>query len=208
MGRETVAVAHWKGETAKVKALLEAAEIILRGEIRARISRANISSISVDEDTLQLVTAGSNLRLELGNSEAMKWAAVLSKPPPTLAQKLGIDEARRAFVIGHADDEEFANALSDASTQTRNDAAVLVAILKTDADLSQAISLGQVPPICPIWCVYGKGKFATISDTTIRTVMRANGFIDNKTSGISDKMTATRYQFKAASSPQHGEGPS
>jgi hypothetical protein len=197
MGRETVTIAHWDGMTAKVKALLEATEIILRGELRAKISRAAIEDISVDEDTLHLVTAGNTLRLELGNSEATKWAAALSRPPPSLAQKLGIDAARRAFVIGYVDDEEFGKVLSDFSTQTRDEAAVLIAILRTEADLSQAIMLGQVAPICPIWCVYGKGRFATISDSTIRTAMRANGFIDNKTSGISEKMTATRYQYRA-----------
>jgi hypothetical protein len=199
MGRETVAVAHWNGKTAEVKALLESTEIILRGEIRARISRAAIANISVNEDTLQLVSEGHTLRLELGHSEAMKWSAALGKPLPTLAHKLGINATRRAFVIGHVDDAELAKVLSDSSTQSRNDAAVLLAILRTDTDLCEAIRLGQSTPICPIWCVYGKGRFATVSDNTIRAAMRANGYIDTKTSGISEKLTATRYQLKTAS---------
>jgi hypothetical protein len=199
MGREAIAVAHWKGEIAEVKALLESTEIILRGEIRARIPRATISSFSVDDDVLNVMSAGQSLCLDLGHVEATKWAAILSKPLPTLAQKLGIDASRRAFVIGQVDDAELAKALSGAVTQTRQDAAVLLAILTTEADLVEAVTLGQETPHCPVWCVYGKGKFATVSDSAIRSAMRASGFIDNKTSGVSDRMTATRYQLRAAS---------
>jgi hypothetical protein len=199
MGREAVAVAHWNGEIAEVKALLESTEIILRGEIRARVSRATISSYSVEDDTLNVISSGELLCLELGHAEVTKWAAILSKPLPTLALKLGIDASRRAFVIGQVDDAELAKALSGAVTKTRQDAAVLLAILTTAADLAKAIRLGQETPHCPVWCVYGKGKFATVADSTIRTAMRASGFIDNKTSGVSDRMTATRYQLRAAS---------
>jgi hypothetical protein len=199
MGREAVAVAHWNGEIAEVKALLEATEIILRGEIRARVSRATISSFSVEDDMLNVMSSGQLLCLELGHTEAVKWAAILSKPLPTLAQKLAIDASRRAFVIGQVDDAELAKALSGAVTQTRQDAAVLLAILTTEADLAEAVTLGQETPHCPVWCVYGKGKFATVADSAIRTAMRASGFVDTKTSGVSEKMTATRYQLRAAS---------
>jgi hypothetical protein len=199
MGRETVAVAHWNGKTAEVKALLEATEIILRGEIRAKISRLAITSTSVNNDTLCVQSSEQLLRLELGHAEAAKWAAILSKPPPTLAQKLGIDATRKAFVIGHVDDEELAKVLLDSMTQNRQDAAVLMAVLTTNADLAEAVKLGQETPLSPIWCVYGKSKFATVSDGEIRAAMRAGGFVDNKTSGISDRMTATRYKFRASS---------
>jgi hypothetical protein len=199
MGRETVAVAHWNGKTAEVKALLEATEIILRGEISAKISRLAITSISVDNDTLFVQSSGQLLRLDLGHAEATKWVTILSKPPPTLAQKLGIDATRKAFVIGHVDDEELAKVLLDSITQNRQDAAVLVAVLTTNADLAEAVKLGHETPLSPIWCVYGKGKFATVPDGEIRTAMRAGGFVDNKTSGISDRMTATRYKFGASS---------
>jgi hypothetical protein len=198
MGREAVVVAHWNGAIAQVKALLESAEIILRGEIRARIPRATISSISVDGDMLNVMSSKQSLCLELGHAEATKWAAVLSKPLPSLAQKLGIDASRRAFVIGQVDDVELAKALSGAATRICKDAAVLVAILITEADLAEAIRLGQGTPHCPLWCVYGKGKFATIPDSIIRTTMRASGFVDNKSSGVSDTMTAIRYQLRAA----------
>lgn len=199
MGREAAAVAHWNGEIAEVKALLESTEIILRGDIRAKISRATISSFSVDDDVLDVTSSGQVLRLDLGHAEATKWAAVLSKPLPTLAQKLGIDPSRKAFVMGHFDDAELSKALTDAQTSAREDASVLVAVIQTEADLTDAIRCAQETPVLPLWCVYGKGKFATVTDSAIRSTMRESGFVDNKTSGVSDRMTATRYQLRAES---------
>ena len=198
MGREAVAICRWKGEVAEVKALLERTEIILRGEIRDRIPRAAISAISADEAMLNLNVAGQALCLEIGRGEAEKWAAALCKPLPTLAEKLGVDASHKAYVIGSLDDAELARALSDAVTSDRDDAAVLVAVLTNQAELAAAIKLAQTMPQRPIWCVYGKGKFATISDCAIRTAMRGNGFMDNKSCAVSEQLTATRYRSKAA----------
>jgi hypothetical protein len=199
MGREAVAVAHWNGAIAEVKALLESSEIILRGEIRAKIPRATISSFTVDDDVLSVTSSGQVLRLDLGQAEATKWAAVLSKPLPTLAQKLGISPSRKAFVMGRVQDVELSSALTGAQAHVREDATVLIAIIQTEADLADAIICAQNSPTLPLWCVYGKGKFATVTDSAIRSTMRESGFVDNKTSGISDKLTATRYQLRAGS---------
>lgn len=197
MGREAVAVCRWQGETAEVKALLEGHEIILRGDIRARISRASISSFLVEGETLFLVAGDQQLGLELGQVEAQKWAAVLGKPLPTLAEKIGVDALHPAFVSGEVKDAALAEALAGAVTNAPDQAAILIAILIDEADLAAAIKLARAMPHCPIWCIYGKGKHATVSDSTIRSAMRASGFIDNKTSSVSERMTATRYRQRA-----------
>jgi hypothetical protein len=196
MGREAVAVCHWKGEVAEVKALLESAEIILRGDIRARIPRSTITAIKVDEETLTLNVGEDRLSLELGAIEAEKWAAALLKPLPTLAQKLGIDASHKAFVIGKLHDTELEKALLGTTTPNLDDAAVIIAILATDADLDAAIQIALDAPQCPLWCVYPKGKLALLSDNTIRSTLRSQGFMDNKTSGVSNQLTATRYRLK------------
>ena len=41
--------------------------------------------------------------------------------------------------------------------------------------------------------VHGKGPDADPSDTLVRIAMRGWGYVDNKTSAVSDKLTATRY---------------
>lgn len=53
MGRDTETIARRQGQTAEVRALLEASEIILRGGIRARVSRGLITFMSVDQGWLR-----------------------------------------------------------------------------------------------------------------------------------------------------------
>jgi hypothetical protein len=49
MGREAFATCTFRGQTAQVKALLEAQEIILRGAIRTRLARQSLSAITDSE---------------------------------------------------------------------------------------------------------------------------------------------------------------
>jgi hypothetical protein len=57
--------------------------------------------------------------------------------------------------------------------------------------------IARSTPGCSFWCVYGKGKFATISDGDIRAYLRAQRYVDNKTTAVSERLTATRYSRKA-----------
>ena len=90
MGREARAIAAWRGQTAQVKALLESHEIVLRGGIRARIPRSDVTAVATVGGRLDLLAAGEPLVLTLGEPEAGKWAAALLRPPPSLADKLGV----------------------------------------------------------------------------------------------------------------------
>lgn len=72
------------------------------------------------------------------------------------------------------------------------DADMIVAVIRSEGEIESALDIARAATL-PVWIVAGKGKFATVSDSAIRTLMRANGFIDTKTSGVSDRWTATRY---------------
>ena len=193
MGREANCVARWRGQTAEVKALLESAEIILRGGIKAKIPRSGIAGVAVSGDDLTLEAGGDPLVLELGAVESGKWAAILLKPPPGLRDKLGLKPGDTAFVIGAIDDETLATALQDAQANTAKGAVMLLAMLRSEDDLKSAFDIASAAPSLPLWCVYQKGKSAPIGDATIRTFLRANAYIDSKTASISPTLTATRY---------------
>lgn len=192
MGRETICTATWQGATAEVKVLLESTEIILRGDIRARIARAGITGVTARSDNLAVDVSGDRLTLELGPVEATKWAAALLKAPPTLVEKLGLAAGKRAFVLGVIDDAALAVALDRATAPVLADADMIVAILRSEADLSTALDTARAAALA-VWMVAGKGKFATVADSAIRGFMRANGYVDTKTSSISYRWTATRY---------------
>ncbi len=112
MGREALATVDWQGQTAEVKALLKSQEIILRRAIRPRIPRSEITDVKVEGDRLCLLATGEPLTLTPGATEAGKWAVVLLKPPPSLAEKLGISAQKRAYVTGPLDDEALRSALA------------------------------------------------------------------------------------------------
>lgn len=196
MGREAVAVARWRDEVEKVKALLESQEIILRGAIKARIARSAISNIAVEGNVLFLLSDGEPLVLELGTKEAAKWRDALLKPPPTLARKLGIGPDSPVFVIGNSDDGELKKALAGATCLSPGEAHVLLAILKSEADIVLAFATALQHSKLFLWCVYFKGKSSDFGDAAVRTFLRERGYIDSKSCAISSQLTATRYGRK------------
>ncbi len=193
MGRNTETIAQWQGQSAKVRALLESTEIILRGGIRAQVTRASITSMSVDQGWLRLETDRGPLVLELGESEAAPWLAALQKPVPTLAQKLGVTPTCLAFVLGAVEDAALAAALHGVVTEELGRAGVLVVVLGKAADLAAAFALAAAAPELGVWCVYPKGRKAAVTDAMVRGYFRDRGYIDSKSCAVSEVLTATRY---------------
>jgi hypothetical protein len=193
MGREAEALCHWAGTSGQAHILLESSEIILRGELRARIPRASIRSFRAQDGDLTVDAAAGRLVAELGGTLAESWAAALAKPPPGLAAKLGVGPGNPAFVTGDLSDAALADALSGAIVAAVADARQIVAVLLSRADLDAALSLATAHPDLPVWCVYPKGAKADPGDATVRAGFRAAGWMDTKTSAVSDRLTATRY---------------
>jgi hypothetical protein len=193
MGRDTETIAHWYGQTAEVRALLESTEIILRGGIRDRVGRAEVTSMSIDQGWLQLKTERGLLVLELGEVEAARWLKALQKPQPTLAEKLGVSPACLAFVLGAVEDAELEAALRSVVTADLAQAGVLVAVLASAADLVAAFALAASAPELGVWCVYPKGHRAAVTDAAVRAFFRDRAYVDNKACAVSEVLTATRY---------------
>ena len=84
MGREARVRADVGSEAGEVKALLESQELILRGEIRRRFSKAAMTDVAADGDTLRFIFAGETVRLHLGSKVAQAWAKAIATMPPSL----------------------------------------------------------------------------------------------------------------------------
>jgi hypothetical protein len=198
MGRETVAVCHWGGDVAEVKVHLSNQFLELRGDVRVDIPRAAIQDVAVVKQGVQVRTDGPMLLIELGQTEAARWQKALLKAPPTLAAKLGISAAVPAFLFGTVDDASLMDALAGARAASPDDAAILIAILLDPADLQRASDLALANPDKHIWMVHEKGKQAAVGDTAVRKHKRDLGFVDSKTSAVSDLLTTTRYRLRKA----------
>src|ERR1700733_6390372 len=98
MGREANCVCTWNGEAARVKALLEPPDLILRGEIRRRMPFKQLRHVRAERDVLRFAFGEDDIALNLGVTIAEKWAKAILTPAPGLAKKLGITAESTVWV--------------------------------------------------------------------------------------------------------------
>lgn len=193
MGREAEGHAIWRGASGAVKAFLESDGITLRGEVRGKLPRGGLMGWRVEGEDLCLRSEGEPLVLTLGAKEATAWVRALEKPLPSLAAKLGVSAEARAWVIGGPRPEEIAIAVAGAEASGPEEAALIVAVLTGPGDLVQALAAGTDMGL-RVWCVHGKGKAAAVSDGSVRETFRGAGWMDIKSSAVSEAFTATLYR--------------
>jgi hypothetical protein len=193
MGREAEGHAVWRGVSGAVRVYLETDGIILRGEVRGKLPRSGLMGWRVEGEDLCLRSEGEPLVLTLGAKEAAAWVRALEKPVPSLASKLGVSATARAWMIGGPTPEEIAVALAGAEAPGPETASMIVAVLTGPGDLAAALEAGGASGL-RVWCVYGKGKGAAVSDADVRKAFRASGWMDIKACAVSEVFTATLYR--------------
>jgi hypothetical protein len=194
MGREATCLCRACSHTEPVRALLESAELRLRGAtLKRRLAISSVAAPQVVGDDLVFRAEGEDWRLALGQAEAQKWLQKLTTPPPSLAAKLGISAAKPAWVAGPVEDEALAAALQGATTPDPAAAHVLLAVVANEASLERALALHGSMPCAAVWLVYRKGPAAVPGDTAIRALLRSRGYMDHKSCAVSEAWTATRY---------------
>ena len=196
MGREATCTARVGAETAEVTALLESTTVVLRGDIKRKWAIAALQNLRIDGEELRFEADEEAVALVLGEKEAPKWLKKLQTPPPTLAAKLGVSPETPALLIGPTVgslDPALAEALAGGITTNVKEARMLVAVLSNPSELPRMAEF-HADMICKtVWVVHPKGPEASPSDTEVRLAMRNWGYVDNKTSAVSDALTATRY---------------
>ena len=196
MGREALCTARVGSETAEVNALLESTTVVLRGAIKRKWEIAALQNLRVESEELRFEIGDEAVALALGEKEAGKWLTKLQTPPPTLAAKLGVSAENPALLIGPTIgslDPALAEALAGGITTNLREARMLVAVLSKPSEIERMADF-HADMICKtVWVVHPKGPGASPSDAEVRTAMRGWGYVDNKTSAVSDALTATRY---------------
>ena len=196
MGREALCTARVGDATAEVTALLESTTVVLRGDIKRKWEIAALQNLRIDGDELRFEHGDEAVALALGEKEAGRWLKKLQTPPPTLAAKLGVSAENPALLIGPTVgtlDPALAEALAGGITTNMREARMLVAVLSNASELPRMAEF-HADMICnTVWVVHAKGPDADPSDALVRIAMRGWGYVDNKTSAVSDKLTATRY---------------
>ena len=190
MGREAFVEAAYAGRSGKAKALLEAEGILLRRPLGLTIARGSIRALTVDGGDLVGQADQGPFRLGLGAGEALKWKAMLEKPLPTLAEKLGLSPGMAVWTFGVLDGAELGEALAGVERVAPDLAAQGIARVEEPEAMEAVAALAP----SPVWIIHGKGKATAFGDTAVRTAMRAEGWIDVKSCAVSESLSATRYR--------------
>lgn len=194
MGREAKCICNWEGSQAKVKALIEPPELILRGGIRRRLPFAKLQHVHAAGERLEFSFEGEHVSLLVGESLAPKWLKVLTNPPPSLAAKLGIGPDSPVRMIGPVDDDALREALSVAKA-VKDEAALILARVDTPQALDSALAVTatQLRAGVPIWFIYPKGKGHALTEDEIRAHALGVGIVDTKVAAVSSRLTAIRF---------------
>lgn len=196
MGREAICDCTFAGTTAKVKALLESHEIILRGDIHLRAPLHALHHVRVESESLCFNLNKGPVRLDLGAAVAKSWAKKIKSPPPSLAVKLGIT-GKTVRTIGPIADHALFSALASAALVSARNPDLIVAYVDTPESLAATMrnAKAQLARSVPIWLVYRKGPGRPLNEAAIRTSLRAHGLMDTKVASVSTELTALRFNL-------------
>ena len=193
MGREANCVCRWNGQTGAVKALLEADELILRGELKAKFPRSSLGEVEAKGDELHFRAGKDRVALLLGADAAARWVKAIATAPPDLAGKLGIGPSTRVRLLGANGDPELAAAMEKGNPAGTD--VMVIACVTAPSELGDAVRAHADlrDPAIPIWVVYRKGAKSPCGETAVREAMRDHGFIDTKVASVSAQSTAARF---------------
>jgi hypothetical protein len=194
MGLEAESQLTTNGQTVHVKALLESHELILRGAVKQTLPIRELTDPRAVNGQLLFEHGGQPYALTLPDGQAAKWLKKLTSEPPSLAQKLGVDGAHKAFVRGSTDDPSLATALTGATTDDPHDAALAIAVATSPDNLSSTLAdVIKALPAAPVWIIYPKGAKSPLPESAVRAHLHALGFADTKACAVSETLTATRF---------------
>ncbi|HVZ30582.1 MAG TPA: hypothetical protein VG839_09325 [Asticcacaulis sp.] len=194
MGLKAESQLTTNSQTVHVKALLESHELILRGAVKKTLPINELSDPRAVNGQLLFEHGGRPYALTLPDGQAAKWLKKLTTEPPSLARKLGVDGAHKAFVRGPTDDPALAEALQGATTDDPHQAVLAIAVATSPEGLSASLAkVINILPAAPLWIVYPKGAKSPLPESAVRSHLRALGFADTKACAVSETLTATRF---------------
>ncbi|MBN8647887.1 MAG: hypothetical protein J0L55_08030 [Caulobacterales bacterium] len=162
MGLEANILCHRDDGTYEIKAHLESRELILRGGLKMRILIKDILNPKIDDDILEFEYKDEKYRLELGVL-SQKWYQKIISPPKSLAQKFGLKNDSKIYLLNDFSCDEVNLAIQNYQIQNLENALIIFAQIKTIDDLEFIHK--KIAPIksnFAIWLIYPKGKSAIL----------------------------------------------
>ena len=195
MGNELECTARLGKQESEGKALLEASEILFRGDFRLKIPFSTIRSAKAVDGELRLQTADGLAIFHLG-AAAEKWRDKILHPKSRI-EKLGVKPGAKVSLLGNFD-SEFLGELAKLTKSTSKAKVAPGSEWIFFAAHSKG-GLGSVPKIsksmqgaAALWIVYPKGQ-KQITENDVLAAGRKSGLKDVKVVGFSSTHTALKF---------------
>ena len=194
MGAEAQCAVTFNNQTSTGKALLEANELIFRGDFRLKIDLKSITGLDAKAGKLKVAWPGGTATFALGD-KALSWAEKI-RNPKGLIEKLGIKQGQRVVVL-HVQDDGLVSKLREAGasvfTRAARDADALFLGAESIAGLAGMRQLVlQIKRDGAIWTVTPKGKNG-IKDGDIMGIAKAAGLVALKVVSVSETHSANKF---------------
>lgn len=193
MGREAEACVELAGARARVVVLLESDVLIFRRPLVAKLRRDAMEALRVEGNDLVGEAPQGVFRVTLGAKKAASWLQALTTPPPSLAQKLGLEPGVTVWISGDIEDPDLADALGGAPRLPPGEAALRILIAASEANLD-VIRAHAPETSSPVWVIHGKGPATGLGANQVRACMRSLGWRDVKIAAVSDKRSAIQFR--------------
>ena len=202
MGNEATCRVEIGDERAEAKALLETAEIIIRGALKARIPFAEAKDVASGSGILSFRWKDRDVRIHLGE-QAAKWAGKILNPKSVL-DKLGIKTGQKVSVIGTVEADFVGQLVSrgaDVSRRPRRNSDVIFLAAADRAELEKLSALrSSLAPAGALWVLRPKGR-SEISERDVMDAGKKAGLVDVKVVRFSESLTAEKLVIPLARRP-------
>lgn len=176
--------------------LLETDELVVRGEARIRIKRADIQRVTRRGGTVTVTSSSATLTLSLGEPAAARWEKKIAEPPKQLIDKLDVKPGASVVLVGKHDDalvsqleQRTTNISRAANARNRDVAFIEVSSLRDFDRIERATS--AITDSGAIWVIHPKGPTG-VADTAIFAKAKELGLAYTKVARVSEQLTAEK----------------
>ena len=201
MGYETKCRTRVTGADGKVReadstVLLETDELVVRGEARIKIPRADIQHVTTRAGVLTITSPRGTVTMTLTPEAADKWAKKIQEPPKRLIDKLDVKADAKVWLFGVDDETLIAQVTERTNRVVTGNSATACDVVFVGADDEKQLlrierALKAINDDGSIWVVHRKGP-SGIADTTIFAKAKELGLAYTKVARVSDTDTAEK----------------
>lgn len=193
MGNEALCRIEIDDQVATGKALLETEELILRGDLRAKIPFKDARDVNADSGVLRLRWNERDVRVHVGK-DAAKWAEKI-RNPKSILDKLGVKAGQKISLAGSLDADFLAQLESrgaEVSKRARANSDIIFFAAKSRDELSRLDTLREsLAPDGAVWVIRPKGT-PNINDNDVMAAAKKAGLVDVKVAKFSETHTAEK----------------